>query len=76
VREDGRIVGGERWKEKVHNREELKKLLRTARNHHILHMAMELILIQMFKYLPQLLCKILVLVQATGASSLPQHYNI
>ena len=31
VREDGRIVG-ERWQEKVHNREEWKKLLRTARN--------------------------------------------
>ena len=32
VREDGRIVGGEVWQEKVHNREEWKKLLRTARN--------------------------------------------
>jgi hypothetical protein len=31
VREDGRIVG-EGWQEKVHNREERKKLLRTARN--------------------------------------------
>jgi hypothetical protein len=41
VREDGRIVGGEEWQEKVCNREELKKLLRTARNHHILHMPME-----------------------------------
>jgi len=41
VREDGRIVGGEGWKEKVHNREEWKKLLRMARNWHILHMAME-----------------------------------
>jgi len=41
VREDGRIVGGERWKEKVHNREEWKKLLRMARKHHILHMPME-----------------------------------
>jgi len=30
VREDG-IVGGEGWQEKVHNREEWKKLLRTAR---------------------------------------------
>jgi hypothetical protein len=29
VREDGRIVGGEGWQEKVHNREEWK---RTARN--------------------------------------------
>jgi len=42
VREDGRIVvGGEGWQEKVHNREEWKKLLRTARNRHILHMPME-----------------------------------
>jgi hypothetical protein len=41
VREDGRIVGGEGWHEKVHNREELKKLLRMARNCHILHMPME-----------------------------------
>ena len=31
VREDGRLVGGEGWQEKVHNREEWKKLLRTAR---------------------------------------------
>ena len=41
VREDGRIVGGEGWQEKVHNREEWKKLLRTARNHRSLHMPME-----------------------------------
>jgi hypothetical protein len=41
VREDGRIVGGEGWQEKVHNREEWKKPLRKARNCHILHMAME-----------------------------------
>jgi len=41
VREDGRIVGGEGWQEKVHNREEWKKLLRTARNFHILHMPKE-----------------------------------
>jgi len=41
VREDGRIVGGEGWQEKVHNREEWKKLLRTARNRCILHMPME-----------------------------------
>jgi hypothetical protein len=41
VREDGRIVGGEEWQEKVFNREEWKKLLRTARNHRILHMPME-----------------------------------
>jgi hypothetical protein len=42
VREDGRIVSGEGWQEKVHNREEWKKLLRTARNRRILHMPMEL----------------------------------
>jgi len=41
VREDGRIVGGEEWQEKVRNREEWKKLLRTARNCHILHMPTE-----------------------------------
>ena len=41
VREDGRIVGGEGWQGKLHNREEWKKLLRTARNRHILHMPME-----------------------------------
>jgi hypothetical protein len=42
VREDGRIVAGEEWQEKVYNREKWKKLLRTARNHCILHMPMEL----------------------------------
>jgi hypothetical protein len=41
VRQDGRIVGGEGWQEKVHNREEWKTLLRTARNHHILHIPKE-----------------------------------
>jgi len=40
-REDGRIVGGEGWQEKVHNRKEWKKLLRTARNRRILHTLME-----------------------------------
>jgi hypothetical protein len=38
VKEDGRIVGVEEWQEKVYNRKEWKKLLRMARNHHILHM--------------------------------------
>jgi len=32
VREDGRLVGGKGWKERVYNREEWKKLLRMARN--------------------------------------------
>jgi hypothetical protein len=41
VREDVRIVGGEEWQEKVYDREEWKKLLRTEMNHRILHMAME-----------------------------------
>jgi len=42
VREDGRLVGGKEWKERVYKREEWKKLLRTARNRHILHMPKEL----------------------------------
>jgi hypothetical protein len=41
VKEDGRIVGGEGWQEKVHDREEWKELLTTARNRRILHMPME-----------------------------------
>jgi len=43
VREDGRgrLVGGKRWKERVCNREEWKKLLKTAKNCCILHMPME-----------------------------------
>jgi hypothetical protein len=41
VREDGRIVGGEGWQEKVHDRDKSKKLLRMARNHRILHTPME-----------------------------------
>jgi hypothetical protein len=41
VREDRRRAGGKEWQEKVYNREEWKKLLRTARNRHILHIPME-----------------------------------
>jgi hypothetical protein len=41
VREDGRLSGEKGWKEMVYNREEWKKLLRTARNRHILHVPME-----------------------------------
>jgi len=41
VREDGRMVGGEGWQEKVHNRQEWKKLMRTAMNLRILHIPME-----------------------------------
>ena len=40
VMEDGRIVGGKEWQEKVQNKEEWKMLLRTARNCCILHMPM------------------------------------
>jgi hypothetical protein len=42
VRKDGRIVGGEGWKEKLYNIEEWKKLLRMARNHRSVHMPVEL----------------------------------
>ena len=41
VREDGRMVGGEEWQEKVYDREEWKRLLTTARNQHILYMPMD-----------------------------------
>jgi hypothetical protein len=41
VREDGRLVGGKRWKEWVYNTEEWKQLLRMARNLGILHLTME-----------------------------------
>jgi hypothetical protein len=41
VREDGRIVGGEGWQEKLYNREGWKKLLRMVRSRHILHMPVE-----------------------------------
>jgi hypothetical protein len=41
VMEDGRMVGGEKWQEKVYDREEWKNLLTTARNRRILHMPME-----------------------------------
>jgi hypothetical protein len=41
VRENGRIVGGEGWQEKLHNRLKWKKRPRTARNRRILHMPME-----------------------------------
>ena len=41
VIEDGRIVGGEGWQEKVQDRKEWKKLLRMARNRQILHTPLE-----------------------------------
>jgi hypothetical protein len=41
VREDGRIVGGEEWQEKVYNREEWKKLQIMERNRRILHIPVE-----------------------------------
>jgi len=43
VRGDGRMVGGEGWQEKVHNRGEWGKLLRTSRSRRILHMPIGLI---------------------------------
>jgi hypothetical protein len=36
----GKLVGGIGWRERVHNIEEWKKLMRAARNFRILHMAM------------------------------------
>jgi hypothetical protein len=41
VKEAGSLVDIQRWKERVYSREEWKKLLRMARNHHILHTPME-----------------------------------
>jgi hypothetical protein len=41
VREDGRIVGGKEWQENVYDREEWKKVVRTAWNRRILHLPME-----------------------------------
>jgi hypothetical protein len=41
VKESGRMDGGEWWHEKVYNRKEWKKLLRTARDRRVLHMLME-----------------------------------
>jgi hypothetical protein len=35
------LVGGKAWKERVYNREEWKRLLRTAMNRCSLHMPME-----------------------------------
>jgi hypothetical protein len=40
VREDGRMISGEEWQEKMYNRDEWKKLLTTTRTC-ILHMPME-----------------------------------
>ena len=41
VRQDGRLVGGKGWKERVYNGEEGKKLLRMTRDHHILRIPTE-----------------------------------
>jgi len=41
MREDGRQVGGKGWKERVYNREDWKKLLRTARDYRNLHMPVD-----------------------------------
>ena len=45
VREDGRMVGGEEWQEKMYDREEWKRLLRTARNHRILYVTMDWLIV-------------------------------
>jgi hypothetical protein len=39
--EDGKLVSGKVWKERVYNRQEWKMLLRMARNRRILHMSVE-----------------------------------
>jgi len=41
LRENGRLVGGKVWKERIYNRQEWKKLLRMARNRRILHVPKE-----------------------------------
>jgi len=41
VKENGKLAGGKGWKERVYNREEWKKFVRTARKRRILHMPME-----------------------------------
>ena len=41
VGEDGSLVGGKGWKERVYNKEKWKMLLGMARNCRILHMPME-----------------------------------
>jgi len=41
VREDGGLVGGKVWKERVSNREEWKKLQRMEKNLRILHVPTE-----------------------------------
>jgi hypothetical protein len=41
LREDGRIVGGKEWLDKIYNREEWKKLLRKTMCCRILHMLMQ-----------------------------------
>jgi hypothetical protein len=41
VREDGRLVGGKGWKERLYNKEKWKKVLRTAGNRRILPVPME-----------------------------------
>ena len=45
VREYGRMVGGEEWQEKAYDREEWKRFLRMARNHHILYMPMDWLIV-------------------------------
>jgi len=41
MRQDGRLVGGEGWQERVYNREEWKKLVGRVKNRRILHVPLE-----------------------------------
>ena len=45
VRENGRMVDGVEWQEEVYDREEWKRLLRMARNHRILYMPMDCMIV-------------------------------
>ena len=41
VRKDGTLVEGTGWRERVHNREEWKEMLRSPRNRRIMHMTVD-----------------------------------
>jgi len=56
VREDEQTVGGKEWQEKLHNREEWKKLLRMARNLNILHMPMEWMNVSLWCLIQDVIC--------------------
>jgi hypothetical protein len=60
VSEDGRVVDGEEWQEKVCNREDWKKLQKMASDRRILHMAMERIPVEILAYCNHFKCKHLI----------------